>query len=208
MSGFDITTPPEITPIINDFCGDIVAGEQPAYVAVDPCDGCRVRDCHRNCERFLKSNPGTTIHGWLIWTIPDQWVEAEQHSIIRLPDGSLRDVTPQPDGEEQIVFLPDPKMVYDGTIAPKHVRALVDTPAIQQLMQIARFERKTTSGRHDTMEAMRSATPEQRTQLAAKALSLLTTRVSDRQRMKAERQRKKESRRDRNRRRRANKKRK
>jgi hypothetical protein len=98
------TTPAQITDKIKNFCQG-VAQKEPFYVKVKPSG--KHQECFFNCSRFLSTHPGYKIvFGWIIWEAP--WIlEMEQHSIIQTPDGDFLDVTPQADGEESILFLPD-----------------------------------------------------------------------------------------------------
>jgi hypothetical protein len=49
-------------------------------------------DCHENVRIYLRENPGTPIFGWLVEEFPT-FTYFNAHSVVRLEDGSLIDVT-------------------------------------------------------------------------------------------------------------------
>lgn len=63
--------------------------------------------CHLNVAHRVKHHGGEPVRGWMIWT-SIQFTEGEFHSVWRSPEGDLFDVTPRCDGEDTIVFVPDP----------------------------------------------------------------------------------------------------
>lgn len=64
--------------------------------------------CHLNVAHRVKHHGGQRVFGWMIWTGP-MFTEGEFHSVWRSPSGDLVDVTPRRDGEEFVLFVPDPK---------------------------------------------------------------------------------------------------
>jgi hypothetical protein len=69
-----------------------------------------IAQCHINVWAHWKRNPGGgAVAGWVIWQAKSaSFVEAEFHSVWRAPKGSLVDVTPRKDGEQYVLFVPDP----------------------------------------------------------------------------------------------------
>jgi hypothetical protein len=66
------------------------------------------RYCLNNCEAENKSNGHRIVFGWVIWELKKQrFIEAEIHAVIERA-GELVDITPRVDGEEKILFVPDP----------------------------------------------------------------------------------------------------
>jgi hypothetical protein len=51
-------------------------------------------------------------HGWTVWYKQDYLIEGEFHAVWRSPEGVLSDITPKPDGERRILFVPDGEAVY------------------------------------------------------------------------------------------------
>jgi hypothetical protein len=105
MIGFTQTTPDKITPRIQQFCKGITK-RRPIYVPVFP--KMPEMRCHLNARDFCSAIDGAQIiYGWVIWE-SEFILEAEFHSIIKYKD-DLFCVTTPPDGEEALLFLPDPE---------------------------------------------------------------------------------------------------
>lgn len=77
-----------------------------------PAPGAIAGECFHNVLNKLKSDGGIIVYGWLIWEWPRVYIEAEHHAIWE-KDGALIDVTPHVNGEPNVLFLPDPKRIYD-----------------------------------------------------------------------------------------------
>jgi hypothetical protein len=65
------------------------------------------RFCQANSSHRAKAAGGERVDGWMIWENL-RFAEAEAHSVWRDPNGDLKDITPRVDGDEFILFLPDP----------------------------------------------------------------------------------------------------
>ncbi len=65
------------------------------------------RCCHLNVKHCISEHGGEMVFGWIIWE-SFLFVEAEFAPVWRPADSEeLIDITPRPDGEEEILFLPD-----------------------------------------------------------------------------------------------------
>jgi hypothetical protein len=69
--------------------------------------GARHAWCFANVAKAIEQEGGAAVHGWTIWCCPGLWNAAEFHLVQKTIDGQLRDVTPKPDGEPHIAFVPD-----------------------------------------------------------------------------------------------------
>ncbi|WP_434729570.1 hypothetical protein [Rhizobium binae] len=67
----------------------------------------------------IQQDGGTPLHVWTIWELPDALWTAEFHVVWKAPDGSLVDVTPKPDGETSILFVPDDTYLDDFDFAAR-----------------------------------------------------------------------------------------
>ena len=69
-----------------------------------------VQECHINAWLQCKyEQSGATISGWLVWQHEStRTVESHFHTIWATETGNLVDVTPREDGEETVLFVPDP----------------------------------------------------------------------------------------------------
>ncbi|APO98907.1 hypothetical protein BJD13_07325 [Xanthomonas perforans] len=80
-----------------------------------------------NVDKFISANSGEKVIGYKIWYLPESYIEAERHAILRC-DGELRDLTFNADGETSILFVPDAQMVGFDARRPK-VRVGLTGPA-------------------------------------------------------------------------------
>ena len=106
---------PSDTLEVRALCARLVPGEIPVVLNVETVPGSEVNDCTANVERIVAGHGGRCQLGWQLWeTLPGVMLEAEFHSVWVDPEGDLREVTPKALGFKQIVFLPDPKLHYEG----------------------------------------------------------------------------------------------
>jgi hypothetical protein len=77
-------------------------------------------------------------------------IEGEFHAVWSSPQGRLLDVTPKPDGETRILFLPDNKRVYRNEPVDNIRLALSDDPFIKALItkgeEMAKLRKKYNVG--------------------------------------------------------------
>jgi len=104
--------PDSIDDATRAFCATIAPGE-PFYVPVRPRPGGRVAYCFQNSTYQAVAEGGDPAWGWAIWRWPGRWFEAEHHAVWRTPEGEYVDVTPQAGDPPRVLFLPDPRAVYD-----------------------------------------------------------------------------------------------
>jgi hypothetical protein len=83
-----------------------------------------------NVARYAAQFGGSTVLGWRIWERPRVNLRAEFYAVWKAPNGEFLDVSPTP--ESQTLFLPDPKLVWEGKPIPsrflplKHWREIQD----------------------------------------------------------------------------------
>lgn len=110
----------KITDTIRNAAARVAPG-QLTYVEVRPAPGARPLNCHLNVAAHARRAGGRIVYGWLIWEGPEH-LQFEHHAVWESPQGGFVDVTPQQDGERQILFLPDPARPWQGRrIAPIHL---------------------------------------------------------------------------------------
>lgn len=85
-----------------------ISAEQPVFLPFTRHDARhRAGACHLNVAHLVRERGGQAVTGWMIWESATL-VDAEHHCCWRAPDGVLFDVTPRVDGEDRVLFLPDP----------------------------------------------------------------------------------------------------
>lgn len=66
------------------------------------------RNCFFNVWVQMRYGGGDKQHGWLIaQDSTKDFIEAQFHAVWVGPEGDLVDVTPRPDGEKRVMFIPD-----------------------------------------------------------------------------------------------------
>jgi hypothetical protein len=129
-----LSTPKHIGDSIVKFCNSITGATPPAYfVPVKAVADEKLDDCVNVVSRKIARDGGKPITGWIIWHAPSLFVEAEFHCIWESPSGEKIDVSPKPDGETQILFLPDSSRSFQGEKIPNQRKALRDHPALERL---------------------------------------------------------------------------
>src|SRR5260370_11588574 len=126
------TTPAYITEPILHFCKRINPTSSPVFLDVVKTRYAVEKACFSNVKFHVLDNGGSKQLGWIVWETPGILIEAELHAVWLTPDGKLRDITPQLDGEKRILFLPDDTAVepvdYDAVAHKNHRLALIEDP--------------------------------------------------------------------------------
>jgi hypothetical protein len=138
----ECTTPQFITNTIRNFCKEIDSTTNPLFVPVEPKPSCEINDCFNNVERQIKRNNGNKQHGWIIWEIPDIFLEAEFHAVWVDESGKYIDITPKLDSETVILFHPDSKAIFQNKLVDNIRNPLVDNEDTRRLVNSGklRFE--------------------------------------------------------------------
>lgn len=134
------TTPVEISEAIIKFCAQIDPTQTPAFIRPKPDPKAVLHECYANVRRKIKNHGGSMQLGWLIWETPGIMLEGMSHAVWRSPQDELVDVTPQMDGEAQLLFLPDSSATiqneYGNVIASRRM-PLVDDPVVHEFIRLS-----------------------------------------------------------------------
>ena len=108
----DESTPPNISNAVKLFSTQL-GGDPVVEVPV-------VRDqyglygwCSDGVREKIKHDGGSILFGWSIWEWPKVLLTGEFHAIWISPDGNNLDITPKPQGEATILFVPDRSYLAD-----------------------------------------------------------------------------------------------
>lgn len=115
------TTPSEITRPIRGLIEQLNRGGQAVYLPVRPESDAIVNECFPNVEAKISRSGGRMLCGWQLWEWPHVMAEAEFHAVWVSPEGEMVEITPKPNGETCILFVPDERRHYTG-IAVDNVR--------------------------------------------------------------------------------------
>ena len=118
------TTPRTISPNIRRLCAELSPGQTPMFVRVEPSAEATHGNCVFNVPPHIEQFGGRMILGWCIWEWPGILLNAEFHACWLSPEEELIDITPKPDRERTILFLPDPLLKFDGKPIPSRIEPL------------------------------------------------------------------------------------
>jgi len=106
------STPSEFNGTVRAFLREMGLPKDAFYLGFTPLDDrYRATYCLDNCAHAEHEGLGVAAYGWIIWEArKHRFIEAEFHAVLRQGD-ELIDITPRPDGEEMILFVPDPARI-------------------------------------------------------------------------------------------------
>jgi hypothetical protein len=132
----DVMVPEPANADVQALAKTLGCTDEPAPVAVSPIVGAEVGNCFGAVKLKVAADGGEVVYGWCFWLFPEVWVEAEFHAVWRGPDGALLDVTPKRDGENAVVFVPDPKRVYEGRTHNSVHRLILDEAPVRDCVKL------------------------------------------------------------------------
>ncbi|MFC1638837.1 SEC-C metal-binding domain-containing protein [Patescibacteria group bacterium] len=130
-------TPRGLMPHVTAFCESVAAGQTPLYLQVTPLDGCLVNDCVENVRGRVQSEGGEAVLGWQIWEWYGVLIEAEFHMVWKSSDGELSDITPKELPCDNILFLPDPLLIYEDQQIKNVRKPLLDDQKVTDFVALA-----------------------------------------------------------------------
>jgi len=134
------TTPEKITERILKFCREkIDPTTKPVFLKLVPVENCRFGDCFGNAENYMRNNGGSVQYGWILWEIPNSFIEAEFHAVWVNNEGEYIDITPKLDGEKEILFLPDSQRKDKGGVTPNIIEYYIEK-GLDKKIKIGRNE--------------------------------------------------------------------
>lgn len=108
-------------------------------------------ECFWNVKAKVEQDGGRIELGRIIWEWPGILLNAEAHAVWVSEERELVDVTPKPDGETKILFVPDARVCFPrerGELACDNVRkALIDSPLVHRLISVCEDLTRLRGGR-------------------------------------------------------------
>lgn len=127
-----LTTPKILSKDVNCLRDKIDVATAPVFVPIRETLGHTINECFQNVRRKIARDGGSIQYGWMVWELPGKLIEGEFQAVWIAPDGRSVDITPKPDGEEQILFIPDPERVYQNAPVKNFRLALTADPDIRR----------------------------------------------------------------------------
>ncbi len=128
--------PDRVTSPIRRLCNRIHVGSVAEFIPVKPEPNGKVRDCFAIVDEKVKRAGGSVCHGWAVWFLPGIMVEGEFHAVWRSDDDSLLDVSPNLLNAEQILFIPDPNLSYEGKQVDNVRIPLSKDPRVREFIEL------------------------------------------------------------------------
>jgi hypothetical protein len=115
----------------------IGTGAAPVWVNVKTAKNAIVDECFINVRNHIEKSGGTIQYGWTIWQSANVLIEGEFHAVWVSPQGQYLDVSPKPDGETRILFLPDNSRKWNEQLMDNVRLPLINAPEIDQYLKAA-----------------------------------------------------------------------
>jgi len=128
------TTPTSINEEVLKFCKEVNPTTNPIFVNVIPIKDA-IYGCYGNVENHIKKNGGRIEYGWIIWEVPEIYLEAEFHAVWVNNEEEYIDITPKVDREKRILFLKDNKKKFEGKLIDNIRKPLVDNEFTRDLIR-------------------------------------------------------------------------
>lgn len=127
-------------PHVIEFCRSISPKSNPIFLVTLATTNDLPLECFDNARRHAEAEGGRVVLGWRIWEHYGLMIEGEVHAVLETPDCQLRDVTPHREPTNQILFLPDDTIFYDGQQINNIRRPLNDDPNVVEFIRICDAE--------------------------------------------------------------------
>jgi len=127
--------PKEIFSYVREFCGTLNPVSEPFFLKITPESGAKILACALNVEAKIRKDGGSAVLGWKIWEWYGIMIEAEFHTVWKSPNGTLYDITPNEGGFEQVMFLPDESIKYDGKQINNVRHSLSKNPKVEDYIE-------------------------------------------------------------------------
>jgi len=132
-----IRVPTDVTSAVLDFCKEVEPSETPVFIQVTPSDWAKPLECYSNVAWQIRRYGGRSQYGWRIGEIPNEFIEAEFHTVWVDDTRRLVDLTPTVSGDgNRILFLPSTSKIYQCQCIPNVRKALANTPYVMNLMTL------------------------------------------------------------------------
>ncbi len=130
------TTPSGINKHVRALRDKIASPIEPVFVQVQTRTDARSAECFEATATHVAEFGGSSVVGWQVWELPGILIEGEFHAVWKNPDGVLIDVSRKDDGENQILFIPDPRITYTGEKIDSIRLPIGKNPKIKQLISM------------------------------------------------------------------------
>ncbi|MCG2836984.1 hypothetical protein L6J37_09095 [Photobacterium sp. WH77] len=107
-------------------------------VPVHPEQYSQLNYCLNNVQRYLESNDGSLMFGWITSVWDNLILRLTAHVVVQKADGKLVCISPSALNAKKVKFIPDPEiqnLIQNGRMPIKHI-ALKEHVLIQELLDL------------------------------------------------------------------------
>lgn len=177
------TTPSGINKHVRSLRDKIASPIEPVFVRVQARSDSRSSECIEATAKHVSEFGGSSVFGWQVWEWPGILIEGEFHAVWRSPDGEFLDVSKKDDNENLVLFIPDPRLTYNGETIDNIRIHIGENPKIKQLISMKeRFYRlfKETHGNATGMLVLKGELADLHTQSECLVSELAISREAQR----------------------------
>ena len=123
------TTPATLSSVASRFATDL-STDAPIWLRVIDDPYGLYRWCSDGVGEKIRHDGGSILFGWVLWEWPAIMLTAEFHSVWVDPSDVIFDITPKPQGEKKILFIPDRSYTsgFDFDMRPRNRRCRIYEP--------------------------------------------------------------------------------
>ena len=114
---------------------------EPEIVPVIPEHYAKYSQCYNNVEEKVRRDGGSIHYGWIIHQ-SKILCEAERHAVWELENEDLIDITPNPTGETEILFVSDNEYTYDGNDVDNFRMNITNNVVVDDFIQVCEARTK------------------------------------------------------------------
>lgn len=130
------TTPSGINKHVRTLRDKIASPVDPLFVCVQTRSDARSAECFDATAKHVAEFGGVSVFGWQVWEWPGILIEGEFHAVWKSPAGKMLDVSRKDEGENRILFIPDPRISHTGETIDSIRIPIGKAPEIKHLISI------------------------------------------------------------------------
>lgn len=132
-----LTTPQSIFPEINRLITDRRLSSEPIFIPVINESGATADNCSEEVRKKISIDGGKAVFGWKIWLFPNVLFECIPHAVWGSKDNSLIDVTPNVEGENNVLFIQDDTVFFRDIPLPALRYAILENKLVSDFIAVS-----------------------------------------------------------------------
>jgi len=133
-----VTTPRWVHKYVLELASIIGVEPKAVWIPVQAAKGCVVNECFHNVPKVVAIKGGGIQYGWTVWQCANLYIEGEFHALWVSPQRDWIDITPKTDKETRILFIPDNRRTWEGSIVDNIRHPMIDRPEINEFIRLSK----------------------------------------------------------------------